>query len=92
MSSNKINGGGYAYPQHRWMNGPETLKRMQENGGMSLRDKFADSALQGMIANPDFGQPKDSDRGLGGFAEKVASLCYELADAMLVEREKEMKV
>ena len=46
--------------------------------GMDLRDYFAARALQGFIKE-EFRQPT---------YEQVAQACYELADAMMKEREK----
>ena len=43
------NDGGPAFPQHGWSSDPEVLKRMSENGGMSLRDWFAGQALIGVL-------------------------------------------
>lgn len=39
----------YAFPQHGWTKDPETLERMREHGGMTLRDYFAAGALQACI-------------------------------------------
>ena len=47
--------------------------------GMSLRDYFAAAALQGFIACPDTPDIPPS---------KCASHCYQIADAMLAERDK----
>ncbi len=55
-----------------------TINKNIDNQGMSLRDYFAGQALAGFRAhpaNPD--TPKT-----------VAMFCYEIADAMLAEREK----
>ena len=69
--------GGPAYPQHGWTKDPETLARMNEKTGMTLRDKFADSALKGQIAY----------EGMEGCDTKlIAGMAYELADAMLEAR------
>jgi hypothetical protein len=46
--------------------------------GMTLRDYFAGKALQGTQANPD-GWTSN---------EKCAAWCYQMADAMLAERER----
>lgn len=85
------NNGGPAFPEVFSEERGEHGERGYEvcsTGGMSLRDWFAGQALAGMIANPDFGQPTDEARRLGKFASKAATLCYELADAMLAERAK----
>lgn len=46
--------------------------------GMTLRDYFANSAMQGILSNnlPHFGQP-----------EFYAEVVYQIADAMLKQRE-----
>lgn len=46
-----------------------------------LRDKFAMAALEGYSTKTYFG-----DRGQMPTAKQIAERCYELADAMLVER------
>jgi hypothetical protein len=52
---------------------------MSEYGkGMTLRDYFAAKALQGMVASMGW---------QGGTCKTVASVAYEMADAMLAERE-----
>jgi hypothetical protein len=63
-----------------------------ENGwmGMTLRDYFAASAMQGVISscymkrNTDFTESLD----LADDAEFVAEISYEMADAMLLQRTK----
>lgn len=50
--------------------------------GMTLRDYFASQALSGLCV-------VESWSDLQGHGALVASICYELADAMLAEREKE---
>lgn len=71
------NTGGPAFPRqpHRLANG------MLEgnNEGMTLRDYFAAKAMQGMLTD-DY---RTSDFGM--YAEDA----YRMADAMIVEREKE---
>lgn len=49
--------------------------------GMTLRDYFANSAMQGLLSNSTFNAtlPKDS--------EDVARIAYKIADAMLKQRE-----
>jgi len=56
--------------------------------GMSLRDYFAAAALQGWLGSygPESPHPAvDGERQL----RKVAAQAYEMADAMLAEREKQ---
>ena len=74
MMSNS-NNGGPAFPQHGWSHDPETIARMQQNGGMSLRDYFAGQAMVAL--------------GGGDYRSlhTLASDCYAIADAMLKVRE-----
>lgn len=65
------NTGGPAFPSHGAMG-----EVVQE--GMSLRDKFADSALAGILGTSESLAPPDM----------VARAAYEYADAMLEERAK----
>jgi hypothetical protein len=46
---------------------------------MTLRDYFAAKAMQGWVAGTDHTRPFDYSR--------VASFAYEIADAMIIERE-----
>jgi hypothetical protein len=60
------------------------------HGGMTLRDKFADSVLNGLCANPGgpFQQCDQSGwRLVNCTFDDIAKSCYELADAMLRARE-----
>jgi len=66
--------GGQAFPDH-YTNGNGYL---QQHPGMTLRDWFAGQALAGIMA----GDP-DAITIQNCFN---ASLCYQLADAMLAER------
>lgn len=61
--------GGEAFPSN-WSDGSSTP-------GMTLRDYFAASAMQGMIADPN---------GCGSVGT-IAKCAYEYADAMLKARE-----
>lgn len=53
--SEQQNDGGPAFPQHGWTTNPEVLKRMKNQGGMSLRDYFIGQALAGICASIDHG-------------------------------------
>jgi len=68
---NEINDGGPAFPRE-YVN------------GMSLRDYFADSAMQSIITN--WSSNSLADKAM---QKKVAKISYELADAMIKESEKE---
>lgn len=63
------------------MNNPPafpTVMLDKPDGGMSLRDYFAAKAMQGMLSEP----------SLRATPEEFASKSYELADAMLIQRNK----
>jgi hypothetical protein len=52
--------------------------------GMTLRDYFANSAMQGLISNPNIVRPRNNE------PEKLQAFCtvaFEYADAMLKARE-----
>jgi hypothetical protein len=71
--------------------------RNVESAGMTLRDYFAASALQGygqnmLVMNNAIEGWKDTGRGGQRetcIAEYIAGLAYEVADAMLAAREKQ---
>lgn len=69
-----INEGGSAFPM------PDTEGYNVNTMGMTLRDYFAAAALQGMTAHPITGEQSTC---------KVAAWSYQLADAMIAERNKE---
>lgn len=76
--SNSINDGGPAFPvtlDHRGCVGAY---------GMTLRDWFAGQALSGLCANE---KVLAAD---GGFTETNFKVCYQMADAMLEARNKEV--
>ena len=52
--------------------------------GMTLRDYFAAKAMQGIISNPNYG----IFDGTNEVHIPTIKQCYEIADAMLKEREK----
>jgi hypothetical protein len=51
--------------------------------GMSLRDYFANSAMQGLLVNIGRNDYKNNIKGI----EILAEDCYKIADAMLKQRE-----
>jgi len=55
--------------------------------GMSLRDYFANSAMQGMVTK--YGKPNNYDwqYGTEDIHDLLAKKCYKIADAMLKQRE-----
>lgn len=59
--------------------------------GLSARDYFAASVIQGLLANPGGCIQQRPDMGWGWCnctAEGVAEFVYQLADAMLAERDR----
>jgi hypothetical protein len=70
--------GGSAFPREQG-----TGDHYEREAGMSLRDYFAAQFSGAMIAEP-YGPPEKKD-----WAVDIARQAYELADAMLAEREKE---
>ena len=71
--------GGPAFPRARSADPgeyhkPETYHAQE---GMDLRDYFAAKAMQGICADPSIAPPS---------ASMIASLAYEVADAMIAER------
>lgn len=76
----KIDDGGAAFPRSLH---PEHGYGAAESvaSGMSIRDMFAGQALQGFIAS--------YENGLGSdFPQVIAKWSYEMADAMIAERNK----
>lgn len=58
-------------------------ERLTWEAGMTLRDYFANSAMQGMISNPNIVRPGESDSDFYNFTQRA----YKYADAMLKQRE-----
>ena len=82
--------GGPAFPRpHSTDEHDMPCNNYFEQDGMSLRDWFAGMALQGLlIANSwRLGAP-GSDRYIPGSTGSLAQRSYEIADAMIKEREK----
>lgn len=69
--------GGPAFPLTREM--VYSKQTVKETQGMTLRDYFAASALQGILAHPN---------GIAGLWGLAAEHAYKAADAMLAERKK----
>ena len=58
-------------------------------GGMMLRDYFAAKAMQAMMTSPELMVVVTADKVLGENAkERISTLAYKYADAMLKAREK----
>lgn len=86
--SRSINDGGPAFPHEGFKadyeigKGPVQIPHIFS--GMSLRDWFAGQALSGLCANE---KVLAAD---GGFTETNFKVCYQMADAMLAARNKEV--
>lgn len=65
----------------------EALPFLNELQRKVLRDKFAMAAKQGMLAHPTRYKPRPQDQHLH-WHQALAKEAYEIADAMLKEREK----
>jgi hypothetical protein len=72
------NNGGAAFPQPQGtFNGtPYSSREVEGDSGMTLRDYFAGQAVSGLYA----------DAKYTGSHVEAAKCCYDLADAMLAER------
>lgn len=83
-----INDGGPAFAQVEVVGDPEFpgLNRAQLVGGMTLRDWFAGQALAGWLAS--FVDTVAHPGSKPEYAEEVARVSYNMADAMLAERAK----
>jgi len=79
-----------AYPQHGWTNDPKILDRMRHQSGLTKREEFAKSAMQGFLGSPDYlvllmGDTLEWEKR----QKTVARTSVELADALLAELAKE---
>ena len=69
--------GGPAFPQ-------VSNEQLHTSPGMSLRDHFAGQVLAGLMASTQYDAVADK--------ADTARFCFDVADAMLAERQKGMKV
>lgn len=76
------NDGGPVFPRAHQFNCNTGKIISCGSDGISLRDYFAANALQGLQANSHI------SRGLVLISSEMASWAYELADAMIAERDK----
>lgn len=72
--------GGPAFP----VNSNDVWSGIRPSPGMTLRDHFAASAMQGWLAS--FGERDGHPADKPGGSDRCARLSYALADAMLAER------
>ncbi len=70
-----VDGGGPAFP---------VCQAEDDFYGMTLRDYFAAKAMQGILQTPCYFKPPDDFESV---VEQLPSMAYEIADAMLKERE-----
>lgn len=66
----------------------EFLSTLPDKPNISLRDKIATAALQGMLASPAMPQASETKDG-ETYAQYYSRNAYQFADAMLKEREKQ---
>jgi len=71
-----------AFPSKKMVDGPNDMLVVHDEEGMDLRDYFAAAALTGLMACGD--GTAVSDRTL-------AQWCYEKADAMMKERNRDQR-
>ena len=79
--------GGPAFPWAGTRTGPESR-------GMTLRDYFAAAVIQGLMSNsggPWQANPMSGTGWCNSNAKGTADIAYEIADAMLVSRERKTK-
>lgn len=80
IKSNILNNNHPAFPVQAYP-GDAANPKVRPNTGMSMRDYFATHAMNGLLANPEeFGETSPP--------EDVADFAYNMANAMLVRREK----
>ena len=77
----KNSNGGPAFPQHGWSSNPEIVARMQDQGGMTLRDYFAAKACAAIV-----GSLMNRETWHGWSNPEIAKEAYDVADAMLAVR------
>jgi len=78
------NDGGPAFPSQPIQQMPGVGGIMIEQGGMTLRDWFAGQALAGVCGSPELMATINP----GGGDRAIAQACWQMADAMLAERDK----
>jgi len=83
MKTNKPKNNPYAFPQTEFNDNTHS-----DYNGMTLRDYFANSAMQSIITNEKIRNAIDKGTETGEeMNKKIALTSYQLADAMLKQRE-----
>jgi len=83
MGTNKPKNNPYAFPQTEFNDNAHP-----DYNGMTLRDYFANSAMQSIITNEKIRNAIDKGTETGEeMNKKIALTSYQLADAMLKQRE-----
>lgn len=77
--------GGPAFPRSVWIGDVDWMKARAFNNGMSLRDWFAGQAISAMLPTVTV---KDWDDKDASIVAHVGGLAYEIADALIAERDK----
>ena len=83
--------GGPAFPVLYWSyQNPDGPLRAMAEGGMSLRQWYAGMALQGFCSTVILSHPEDmAPQDKPYTPDEIAELCFEYADAMIAQRDKE---
>lgn len=81
-----MNTGGKAFPQHGWSKDPEVLRRMKDQGGMTLLDWYAGQALAGLLSSPNLLSALIDESETDETPKPIAIKSYEMAEAMLAEK------
>ena len=89
-----MNDGGPAFPEIKQARDQHGRPKLTNCGGMSLRDWFAGMAMHGLTdtLKTDSGAAgliEAADNAGLGAKEAIAKGCYNLADVMIKEREKD---
>lgn len=79
--------GGPAFPLNRDMS-INHIGGRDVSSGMSLRDYIAIKAMAALLSDPNELPDEGTDESIDTFYHETASASYEIADAMLKERNK----
>lgn len=88
MSDTKTNDGGFAFARAAAVSTNESYIEHREQDGMSLLDWMAGQALAGLLSC--HGMPWEGDASYANTVKGRVLAAYDLAAAMIAEREKRM--